>query len=107
MKRTSIALIAAGGLLAGCVAYETPVSGTSYGSVQGSYYTTDGRIYTSGGTGPYYTTDGRAYYSRDGHNYYQRRDRDGDGIADRRDRDRDGDGVRNSQDRAPDNRNRN
>lgn len=37
--------------------------------------------------------DGRAY---------QGRDRDRDGIPDRRDRDRDGDGVPNRQDRRPD-----
>ncbi len=94
MLKTSLALIAAGGLLAGCVAYDTPVSGTSYGSAPGSYYTTDGRLYTSGGTGPYYTSDGRAYYTRDGNHYYQRRDRDGDGVP-------------NRQDRAPDNPYRN
>lgn len=107
MNKTALILIAAGSLLSGCVGYETPVGGTSYGSAQGSYYSTDGRVYVSGGTGPHYTTDGRAYYTRDGNHYYQRRDRDGDGIPNRRDRDRDGDGVRNPQDRAPNNPYRN
>ncbi len=89
MNKTAAILIAAGSLLSACVAYETPTGSVGY-SGSGSYYSTDGRVYISGGTGPHYTSDGRAYYSRDGYNYYQRRDRDGDG-------------VRNSQDRAPDN----
>ncbi len=102
MNRTAVILIAAGSLLSGCVAYETPTGAVGY-SGSGSYYSTDGRVYVSGGTGPHYTSDGRAYYSREGQHYYQRRDRDGDGVPNRQDRDRDGDGVRNSQDRAPDN----
>lgn len=42
-----------------------------------------------------------AYRSPDHHHHY--RDRDRDGIPDRRDRDRDGDGVPNRYDRRPDN----
>ena len=85
MNKTLTILIAAGSLLSGCVAFDTPTGAVAY-SGSGSYYSTDGRVYISGGTGPHYTSDGRAYYSRDGHHYYQRRDRDGDGVPNRRDR---------------------
>lgn len=76
MKKLSVLLIAIGGLLSGCVAYEVP--------------------YRDGGA---YYRDGSTYY-RDGGTY--ERDRDRDGVPDRVDRDRDGDGVPNRQDRRPD-----
>jgi hypothetical protein len=44
---------------------------------------------------PVYRNDNRVY-----------RDRDGDGIPNRRDHDRDGDGIRNREDRQPNNPNR-
>ncbi len=89
MNKTAVILIAVGSLLSGCVAYDTPTGAVGY-SGSGSYYSEDGRLYSNGGSGPYYTSDGRAYYSWEGRNYYQRRDRDGDGVP-------------NRQDRAPDN----
>lgn len=63
MKKLAMLMIAVGGLLSACVAYEVPV--------------------------------------RDRADHSQLRDRDRDGVPDRRDRDRDGDGVRNRDDMSP------
>jgi hypothetical protein len=72
MRKFALVLISVGGLLAGCVAYDVPVT------QGGGYY--GGPAYSSGpyyNSGPYYG-DSRPYY-RDG-------DRDRDGVPNRQDR---------------------
>ena len=77
MKTIAIFLIAIGGLLSGCVAYEVP--------------------YRDGGGVSHRDYD----RDRDGVPNRAYRDRDRDGVPNRMDRDRDGDGVPNRQDRRP------
>lgn len=72
-----VVMLAAAGILSGCVGYAAPYPGAP--------------VY---GSAPVYRAD-------DGHHRYN--DRDRDGIPNRVDRDRDGDGVPNRQDRRPDN----
>ncbi len=57
MKKLAVILIAAGGLLSGCVAYDTPIGESDITRGNPNY-----------GTGPY-AMDGRAYYNRDGRTY--------------------------------------
>ena len=72
-----LALLAvAGGTLSACVAYEEPAYGYGYGYGYRDYSYRDRPVY---------------------------RDRDRDGIPDRRDRDRDGDRVPNRYDQYPNN----
>jgi len=66
MKKLATALIAIGGLLSGCVAYDYP-------NRDGGTYYRDGAYYRDGGT-----------YYRDGGTYD--RDRDRDGVSNRQDR---------------------
>ena len=75
MKKLAILLIAIGGLLSGCVAYEVPNRGAVV-----------------------HHSD----RDRDGVPDRVDRDRDRDGVPNRMDRDRDGDGVPNRQDARPD-----
>ena len=74
MKKLFILLAAMGGILSGCVGYVVPYNDSGYGNRP-----------------PHQGT------------YRGDRDRDRDGIPNRRDRDRDGDGVPNWNDSRPDN----
>ena len=68
MRKLALVLLSVGSLLAGCVAYDVPVTqGGGYYDSRGAY-----------NSGPYYYRDGRPYY-RDG-------DRDRDGVPNRQDR---------------------
>jgi Thrombospondin type 3 repeat len=87
--------------LSGCVAYSVPY-GAPYGYegrpgvyAQPEVYVQPGVVYGAPPPGYYQRAPG----TRGG------RDRDRDGIPDRRDRDRDGDGVPNRYDRQPNNPN--
>jgi Thrombospondin type 3 repeat len=90
MKKLII-LLAAGGILSGCVGYAVPYNEPVYGNSP-VYRTDDGR---------HRRVD--RDIDRDGIPNRVDRDRDGDGIPNRADRDRDGDGVPNRVDRRPNN----
>jgi hypothetical protein len=75
MRNLTILLLAAGGLLTGCAAYDVPVT------QGGAYYESRGPYYSSG---PYYGNTS-PYYG-DSRYYYGDRDRDRDGVPDRQDR---------------------
>jgi len=78
-----VVLLAAAGILSGCVGYAAPYgSPPAYGSAT-------------------------VYRADDGHPRHRDHDRDRDGIPNQVDRDRDGDGVPNRLDRRPDNPYRN
>jgi hypothetical protein len=90
-------------LLGGCATYGVGYSDPAYYGQPGyGYgYSQPAYAYPSFSAGYYYYDDrGQRHRHPDGRAY---RDRDGDGIANRRDRDRDGDGVRNRDDRYPNN----
>jgi hypothetical protein len=102
MKKLAVTLIAAGGLLAGSLAY-VPAFAAHFGD---SGYSAN-RGYSGYSGDPRYAYSGHSGYPRYPAQYDRRPtrwDRDGDGIANRYDRDRDGDGVPNRFDRYPDNR---
>lgn len=92
-----IGLLATAGLC-GCVAYPAGyygAQGAYYSNGDSGYYSSPGYVY-GGGYARGYRNDDRA-----------RRDRDHDGVSNRRDRDRDGDGVSNRRDASPNDPRRN
>jgi hypothetical protein len=97
-----IALLAVLGL-SGCAAYGVPYGSADVYYGGSPYYSGSPYYYGSPYGSPYYGSSSVYIYGSGGHTYAPRyrRDRDHDGIPDRRDRDRDGDGVPNRRDAYP------
>lgn len=76
MRKFALVTLAVGGFLAGCVAYDVPVTqGGAYHESRGPYYS----------SGPYYSNTS-PYYGSNSPYYYGERDRDRDGVPDSQDR---------------------